>query len=271
MSQEEAKSTATKGKVITVTSAKGGVGKTLMTVNLAVALNKKNVDVVVIDADFQFGDIGLALDLKSSLTIKELSEEVEQLDTYNVTNYLVKHSTGVDVLLAPERPEYSELITIDVMKKLIELLREHYDYIVIDAGRGMSDLMVDLFDLSEQVLAITTLEVASLKSTKQLIETVNQLGLGNKVQLIVNRHNMESLIKAEEVPAMLKVDSVYYTPNNFKVAAQSLNLGVPVAVSHAKSDLAKSIFKLAHQLTVNNLLPATTKKKGSLIGKVFSK
>ncbi|GEN44403.1 AAA family ATPase [Alkalibacillus haloalkaliphilus] len=258
------------GEVISVCSAKGGIGKTLIAVNLAVALNKKNVKVCVVDGDFQFGDIGLAFDVKSPLTVKDLAEEVDQLDSYNIGNYITKHQSGVDLLLAPEQPQYAELVTTEVIERFLSLLKEQYDYIIVDAGQGLTGQMVDLIENADRILTVSTLEVASLRHTKKLLETVGQLGLTERTELIINRHNMESLIKADEVPDMLKVDSAYYIPNNFKVAAQSLNLGVPVAVSHSKTDVSKSIFKLAQSLTVTDRTKSE-KKKGSLLSKVFSK
>ncbi|MDQ0351310.1 pilus assembly protein CpaE [Alkalibacillus filiformis] len=258
------------GEVISICSAKGGIGKTFMAVNLAVALNKKNVDVCVLDGDFQFGDIGLAFDVKPPLTIKDLAEEINQLDSYNLGNYIAKHQSGVDLLLAPEQPQYAELVTTEVIEKLMPLLKEQYDYIIVDAGQGLTGQMVDLIENADRILTVSTLEVASLRHTKKLLETIEQLGLGERTELVINRHNMESLIKADEVPEMLKVESAYYIPNNFKIAAQSLNLGVPVAVSHSKSDVSKSIFKLAQSLTVTDRTKSE-KKKSSLLSKVFSK
>ncbi|GEL77983.1 AAA family ATPase [Tenuibacillus multivorans] len=258
------------GQVITVCSGKGGVGKTVLSVNLAIALSKKNVDVALIDGEFQFGDVGLAMDLQPSFTMKDIVDEQDRLDEYNITNYLTRHESGVKVLTAPDRPEYAELVTGDLIRQTVQLLKRNFDYIVIDAGYGMKDKTVDFMEEADKVLTVTTLEVASLKNTKMMLETIHQLQFDQKLELILNRYNMDSLIKTEEVPGMLRVEDVRHIPNNFKLTSQSMNLGVPVVVSHAKSDVAKGIFKLAQAL-IDEQSGTQEKKKGSLLGKMFSK
>lgn len=257
------------GQVLTLCSGKGGVGKTLLAVNLAIALSKKNKDVVLIDGELQFGDVGLAMDLQPTLTIKDMVDEQDRLDAYNISNYLTEHKSGVYVLSAPDRPEYADLVDSEFTKLVVGLLKERFDYIVIDGGHGIDDSTVDFMDLADKILAVTTPEVASLKNTKRLVETVHQLQMNDKLELVLNRHNLDSLIKSEEIPGMLRVEELHHIPNNVKVAMQSLNLGDPAVQSHSKSDLAKVIFKLA-QAIVDEQATTPRKKKNSLIGKMFS-
>ncbi|WP_194840886.1 AAA family ATPase [Filobacillus milosensis] len=257
------------GQVITVCSGKGGVGKTVLAVNLAIALSKKNVDVALIDGEFQFGDVSLAMDLQSTFTMKDVVEEQDRLDEYNITNYLTEHESGVKVLSAPSRPEYAELVSSEVIKKTVQLLKKNFDYVVVDAGHGMDDSTIDFMENADKILAVTTLEVASMKNTKMMVETIHQLQLEKKLELVLNRYNMDSLIKPEEAPSMLRAEEVRYIPNNFKLTSQSMNLGVPVVVSHAKSDVAKGIFKLA-QAIIDQESGRPNNKKDSLLGKMFS-
>ncbi|WP_162297922.1 AAA family ATPase [Halalkalibacillus sediminis] len=259
-----------RGEIIAVSSAKGGVGKTIIATNLALALKKKNVEVALIDGEFQFGDIGLALDIQPSFTIKDLSEEIDRIDEHNVTNYMTRHESGVHVLSAPDRPEFAELITTEVIQKSLQALTKNFDYIVVDAGHGIKDSTIDFIEAADRVIAVTTLEVSSLKNTKLLIETIHQLELQDKLNLVVNRYNMESLIKPDEVPSMLRISEADYIPNNFKMAAQSMNLGIPLVTSRTKSDISKSIFKMAEGI-ISNQGGSRLGNKPSIIGKMFSK
>ncbi|MFD2638615.1 AAA family ATPase [Piscibacillus salipiscarius] len=256
-------------QIITLCSGKGGVGKTFLAVNLAIALSKKNKDVVLIDGDLQFGDVGMAMDLQPTLTMKDLLDEQDRLDSHNITNYLVEHKSGVYVLSAPERPEYAELIDGEFIKNTLNLLKERFDYIVIDGGHGIDDSAIDFMDVADQILAVTTPEVASLKNTKRLIETIHQLQMNEKLDVLLNRHGLDSLIKAEEIPGMLRADKLHDIPNNNKVAMQSLNLGDPAVISHSKSDLAKKIFKLAQSIVDDQVESKPSKKKHSLISRMF--
>lgn len=251
-----------KQKMIAVCSAKGGVGRTLISVNLAIALTKKNLSVTLLDGNFQFGDVSLAMDLQPSFTIKDVIEELSRLDTSTIGNYLTSHTSGVKVLPSPEKPEFAELITNEAALKVVDLLRPQSDYLIIDTCIGIGDQTVDLIDRADQIVIVTNLEMTALKSTRLMLETLDKLGLSKKVVLVVNRYDMDSLIKAEDVPDMIGHQQVIYLPNNFKTASQSLNLGVPLVVGQSKSNIAKALFKMAEHLISDQDVSVTTKKKG---------
>lgn len=262
-----------KAKMVAVCSAKGGVGRTLISVNLAIALNKKNLNISLLDGDFQFGDVSLAMDLQPTFTIKEIIEELGTVESNSINGYLTVHQSGVKVLPSPEKPEYAELVTSDVLLKVVELLRKQSDYLVVDTGIGIQDQTVDVLEQSDTILIVTNLEMTALKSTQLMLETLDKLGLRDKVTLVVNRYDMESLIKAEDVPEMIGHKQVIYLPNNFKIASQSLNLGIPLVVGQSKSNLSKAIFKTAETIISNqqHTIEGSKKKKGSVLGKMFNK
>ncbi|GGM30591.1 hypothetical protein GCM10011351_15930 [Paraliobacillus quinghaiensis] len=253
-----------KQKMIAVCSAKGGVGRTLLSVNLAIALNKKNLNVSLLDSNFQFGDVSLVMDLQPSFTIKDVIEELARIDKDSIENYVTSHASGVKVLPAPDKPEYAELITDEASLKVVDLIRQQSDYLVVDTGVGIVDQSLDIIDQADQILIVTNLEMTALKSTRLMLETLEKLGLSDKVVLVVNRYDMESLIKAEDVPDMIGHKKVIYLPNNFKIASQSLNLGVPLVSGQPKSNLSKAIFKMAETLLSDQdvTMPSNVKKKG---------
>lgn len=165
-----------RGEVIAVCSAKGGIGRTILTINLAVALHKKNIPVAIMDGDFQFGDVGLALDLQNSFTIKDVIDGLAMLDQHSLQGYLSEHESGVKVLPAPERPEFADLVTKEAVKKIIELLRTNHEYIVVDTEAGLNEHTLNVIEQADQILVITNLEMTALKNTKLFLETLGALG-----------------------------------------------------------------------------------------------
>jgi pilus assembly protein CpaE len=268
---EEIKPKHNRGEMIAVVSAKGGVGRTVLAVNLAVALTKKNIKISVADGNFQFGDISLAMDLQSTFTIKDVVEGIETLDEYSLSSYLSHHDSGVKVLSAPDRPEYAELISPKVIQKVMSLLLRQNDYVIVDTGVGLQESTLHFIEQADQVLVVTNLEMATLKNTKLLLETLQTLGLQDKVQVVINRATMESVIQATDVPDILGEESPIYIPNDFQMVSQSLNIGIPFVSKHGKSDVAKALFKMAEQISSRREISLIKPKSPSFLKSIFQK
>jgi pilus assembly protein CpaE len=238
-----------RGEVIAVCSAKGGIGRTILTVNLAVALHKKNISVAIMDGDFQFGDVGLALDLQNTFTIKDVIDGIALLDEHSLQGYLSEHESGIKVLPAPERPEFADLVTKEAVNKIINLMRAKHEYIVIDTEAGLNEHTINLIEQADQILVVTNLEMTALKNTKLLLETLGVLGLQSKAKVIINRANMESVLKAEDAAKILGAEDPIFIPNDFQICSQSLNIGIPFVINQGKSDVAKGLFKMAEILS----------------------
>ncbi len=237
------------GKVIAVCSAKGGIGRTIITVNLAVALYKKNISVAVLDGDFQFGDVALAMDLQNTFTIKDVIDGIANLDEHSLSGYLASHESGVKVLPAPDRPEFADLVTKETVNKIINLMRSMFEYVVVDTEAGLNESTLNIIEHADQILVITNLEMTAMKNTKLLLETLEALGLRGKSRVIINRANMESLLNAEDAPKILGTEDPIFLPNDFHICSRSLNIGIPFVINQGKTDAAKGIFKMAEMLS----------------------
>lgn len=263
---------AGRGEMIAVASAKGGIGRTVTAVNLAVALSKNNrLKISVLDGDFQFGDVGLAMDLHPSFTMKDVVESLEGMDRHSIQSYLIHHSSGVRVLAAPERPEHAELVTPAVIEKVCGLLLQQHDYVIADTGVGLHEQSLALIEKADQVFVLTTLEMTAIKNTRQMLETLELLGLRHKAHVVVNRSTMESVIKPSDVADILGAEQPIYVPNDFQTVAQSINIGVPFVLNHAKTDVAKSIFRMAEQLISRREIALFKPKQPSLLQSLFGK
>ncbi|WP_226643725.1 AAA family ATPase [Mesobacillus subterraneus] len=238
-----------RGELIAVCSAKGGIGRTVLTVNLAGALVKKNISVAILDGDFQFGDIGLAMDLKSAFTIQEVIEGMSTLDEYSIEGYMSKHESGVKVMAAPDRPEFADLVTKEAVDRILDLMLLNYDYVIVDTSVGLNDHTVHIAEKADQIMVMANLEMTALKNTKLMLETFDILELKNKVTLVINRADMESVIQAADAARILGYEDPVYIPNDFQTCSQSLNIGIPFVINQGKTDVAKAIFKMAERIS----------------------
>jgi pilus assembly protein CpaE len=239
------------GKIITFFSPKGGVGRTTISTNLAVALHQlTNKPVVLVDGSLPFGDIAVILNMSpKAKTIADLIGSFETADSDVIESILVQHSTGIKVMLAPPTPESTELITGTHIKHVLELLRERYAYIVVDTWPSFQEQVITMLDVADVILTLMTLEITSLKNVRVFMEVVEKLGYDEaKVQLVANRNDSSGGIKASDVEASLGRKIPHTIVSDGRTLVLAVNRGVPFVISHRDSQVAKDIFALAQKV-----------------------
>jgi pilus assembly protein CpaE len=234
-----------RGKMIVICGASGGTGRTAVTVNLAAILAKRKIKVDILDADWQFGDIAMALNLEPAVTIKEVAEKQ---DSRNARNYSILHSTGIRVLAAPDRPEYADMITSDVLEATVSALLSETQVLLAETEAGLTDRNLQLMEMADIILLITTPGIGSLKNTKLMAETLEALELKDKVRLLVNQKAGSYAIKDSMIPKLVEVEPFYFLPSEKTQLASSLDLGEPIVLSHPKLRFSKGIEGLAERL-----------------------
>ncbi|MHB1477466.1 MAG: AAA family ATPase, partial [Coriobacteriia bacterium] len=236
------------GHVVTVLSMKGGVGKTVVSTNLAVALAGLGKSVALIDLDLQFGDVGIMLGLEPTQTIVGAVQSGERLDAEMLRGFLVRHSSGVHSLLAPTLPEDAEIVTASRIDRIIGLLVTMFDYVVIDTPPTLDEAVLTALDRSNRVLVVTMMDVASVKNSRVSLQKLRQLGYnGSLVDILLNRADSKVYLKAEEVEQAIGMPIKYRLPSDLQIP-RSVNKGVPVVLDAPRShparvleDTAKSI------------------------------
>ncbi len=258
------------GEIITLFSTKGGVGKTTVLLNLAITvakLSKKKV--AVVDCDLQFGDVAIMLNLQPTKTITNLVEEPPPWNAELVCEYMVKHEpSGVDVLLAPAKPEYAETVQVEHVEQALTLLKERYDYIFVDTSPMFRNIELAVLDLSSLILLIVSLELSAIKNIKLCLELLNNLNYNpEKIKLILNRGNPPmGGIDASDVQNGLRKEVVALIPSAGKEVVSSLNKGTPFMLYDTSSDLAVSFMKLAKMIVGDEAAgEGEEKKKGANI------
>ncbi|HEY8656466.1 MAG TPA: response regulator [Candidatus Limnocylindria bacterium] len=241
-----------RGKIITFFSPKGGVGRTTISTNLAVALHQlTGQSVCLVDGSLPFGDIAVILNMSpKAKTIADLVGAFDQVDAEVMESVLVSHSTGIKVLLAPPTPEAKELITGANMKKVLETLRESYAYVVVDTWPSFEEQVLTMLDVADVILTLMTLEITSLKNVRVFMEIVEKLGYDEtKVQLVANRNDSSGGIKVSDVEGSLGRKMPHTIVSDGRALVLAVNRGVPFVISHRDSQVAKDIFTLAGKLS----------------------
>src|SRR5439155_27247500 len=190
------------GQIIAIFSPKGGVGRTTVAVNLAVAAaTELGKSVVLVDGSFQFGDVGVLLNLNpKNKSIADLVPELEQGEPESLDAFVIKHSSGIEVLLAPPSPEMAELITPGGVKRVIEALRRRHDLVIIDCTSWFNDSTLAILDVADDVLTILSLEITSIKNMRLFLEVAEQLGYEqSKIKLVLNRADSTLGIRVADV------------------------------------------------------------------------
>lgn len=228
-------------KIISVFGTKGGAGKTTVAVNFAVALQKKGKKVLLIDLDLQFGDVGVFMDVPRFDTISDLVEGAD-FSTAAVSSYLFTHSTGVNILLAPQSPELAELVKPAHIDKVVAALKDSFDYIVFDLGPTLDECVLQALELSDTIYFITTPEISTLKNTKICMNVLNTLELAKKVKFILNKDG-DSYVKKKDMEAALDDEIVLVIPSEPKNTIAGINRGVPIVEANPKSKVSKEIVK----------------------------
>jgi pilus assembly protein CpaE len=234
------------GRVHAFYGAKGGVGTTTIAINAAIAMHRElGRKVCLVDGNLQFGDhrvfLDLGLDRKSIIDIVT----APSIDVDLVRQVLVKHDSGVDLLLAPPSPETAELVTHQ-MPTIIEHLRSLYDYVLIDIDKRLDDINLGIIESSETVFVVMTADLSCLKNVRLVLETIGHLGYeARKVQLVLNRSNAFTGINVKNAEGALKRTIDHQIVNEYRGAISALNSGAPFMFTKADSPLGASLLQFA--------------------------
>jgi pilus assembly protein CpaE len=237
-------------QVIAVFSPKGGAGCTTLATNLALALRREtNQRVALVDGNLQFGDIGVLLNLNPKN--KSVLDAVEggEPDRDIIETVMVDHSTGIRVLLAPPSPEGADLVTPTYLRKIVDMLRQNHDWVVVDLPSGLNDHTLGVLDAADQILVVAALEITTIKNVRLFLEVADQLDYErSKIRLVINRSDSSQGIRIGDVEASIRRTIDGTIVSDGRLAVLAVNRGVPFVISHPESPLARDVIKLARTL-----------------------
>ena len=231
--------------LIAVLGPKGGTGKTLIATNLAVALAQRDANVVLVDLDLQFGDIGLALGLSPEATMYDLMRAGTPFDHEKLDRHLIRHSSGVKVLIAPTRPDQASAVSIDFLRDIYASLRTMCDAVIVDTPPGFTPEVIATIDASSDVCMVGMLDSLSLKNTKLGLETLDLMGYDTeRVSLVLNRADSRVGITPDDVSTIVGRAPDVAIPSDREIP-RSVNEGTPIVAARPSSGAAKAFRVLA--------------------------
>jgi pilus assembly protein CpaE len=233
------------GKLILIFSAKGGCGKTTLSVNLAEALAAdENTSVCLVDFDLQFGDIAVALHVEPTKNISNLLDS-RNIDQLSLRSVLMSKEKNLDLLLAPNNPADVERIDSYLANAILTNLRAMYDYVVIDSPPAFTEVILKSFDMADAYILLTTLDMPAIKNLRVSLQTLKALGIPEELAYIVlNRSDAKAGLTAEDVEAAIGREIFAKIPTSIDVPATT-NKGVSIVRKHPRHKVSKVIFKIA--------------------------
>ncbi|MDW7650961.1 MAG: response regulator [Bacillota bacterium] len=260
------------GFVTVVFCGKGGVGKTTIATNLAVALvQQEKKKVALVDYDLQFGDISVLLNLADGNNISDLVQEPDEITDELLENYMIRHFTGIDILPAPLFPQDAEYITADHTDTILKHLKKIYDYVIVDTAGMFNEINLSAMDLADQILLVTTRDIVTIKNTKTSLNILESLNYRDKIRVVLNRSDQDLGVEVADLEKGLEITVAHQISSDEKAVISSINKGVPVVVSHLNSELSKSFKRLCERMTNGGKHTVSKENlKKSIITRMFS-
>jgi pilus assembly protein CpaE len=237
---------AGEGHVVSVFAPKGGVGKTTISVNMAVALRQQTrAEVLLLDADVGVGNVSSVLDVPYRLGLADLADSPPEEWTDAAFEQAVSthDASGVRVLTWGTDPGQSEHVGVDLLLAALRWARNHHSYVVVDNHPGYDDRTMAMLAVASEILLIVTPEVGAIRNSSQFLELARELGLASGIRVVVNRANHG--IRMADMEASLGLPVSATVVSSGPKAVISSNEGMPIITKFPKEKISDDLHRVA--------------------------
>jgi pilus assembly protein CpaE len=251
IAQKEAIS-ASETTIITVHSLRGGLGCSSIVVNLGLAFHKLwGKRTLLIDSVLTAGQVALLLDAKPTATWEHLvGLEIENLDDVAVSEIMCSDKSGVRYIASPRYPIAADTFTSEMLKLMMEKIRNQNDFIVVDTSHDFSDMTIHMLSISSTILLVMAPEMASLRTTVSAMEIYDRLGIPlDKVKIALNNNSSNPAIKQAQLEKVLRRPIDFVLPFEAGEVNRALNFGQPFILNNPDLPICLALEKMAYSLS----------------------
>ena len=234
------------GQVYAFFSPKGGSGSTTVATNLAVVLRQlTGKKTLLVDLDLELGETALMLGMRPRFNFVDLVQNFHRLDADLLASFIERHDSGVDLLSAPYHPEKAEMVSGDLIRRILIFLRQHYDYVVVDTSKSFSQATLATFEQSDQVFLVTTADLPSLRNIQRGLPMMRRVLVRgeDQLRLVINRFDPKDQISVKDIERSLGLKVFWKLSNDYEAVLGSLNTGKPI-VMNGNSSYSKDLKSL---------------------------
>lgn len=261
-------SLASRGKVISIHSPKGGVGCSTIAANLAACLHNDETKSVLLDSNLVYGDIIDLFNMQSQNTLFDLAMRAGSLDYQMVEETLVTHESGIHLLASPG-PEHAGYVNTEQFIEVVENLRDLYPYVLVNTTSHLTEATIAALEASDLVIVVVTQDIPSVARVRKFLDTTQLLNIQpQRVMLLLNQYDKQSDINPEIIGKSLRHDVEALIPKDVRVVLPSVNRGIPFML---RSDLkplpiSRAMLDLAEKVRQRLVQVATQKEEDSSAG-----
>jgi pilus assembly protein CpaE len=253
------------GRLFTFFSAKGGTGSTVVSTNFAVSLvEQTKKPTILVDLDMQLGEVSLFLGMKPAFNIVDVADNIHRMDETLLKGFIKKHTSGLDVLAAPDSLDKVESVGPSQIVQILQFLKNSYEYVVVDTSNTFDDHTVSALDQSSTIFLISNTDLPSLRNAQRCLSIFERMGYKKeKIKLLINRYQKSLEIRSKDIEETLNFPVTWIFPKDWPTIMNAVNSGVPLStVNH--SEISGSFASFVQQVAGIQPPKQSEKKKGLL-------